>query len=580
MKHTAVTTAIALALSACAAAQGPSAKTANYVSKVWMADLGNGKFKNPILYADYSDPDVCRVGDDFYMTASSFNCTPGLPILHSKDLVNWTIIGYALDRIVPAEAYDGHQTGKPTTVTDGRIFIANSYDRPRHGDAVWAPAIRYHNGEFFIYWGDPDNGIFMVKTKDPAGRWEPPVLVHKSKGIIDTCPFWDEDGRAYIGHGYAGSRAGLKSILGLIEMTPDGTATIGEDRVIYDGHTDNVTIEGVKLYKRGGEYYILCPAGGVPTGYQLAMRSKDIYGPYEWKKVMAQGSTKINGPHQGGLVDTPDGSEEWFIHFQDVDAYGRIAHLQPVHWVDGWPVMGIDKDGDLCGDPVSEYKKPNLPKQEACAPVESDDFNHTGLGLQWQWNCNPNALWWFGDQAEGVLRLFSWPWADENGEPVKNLWGAGNLLLQKFPAPNFKATAKVRFHPSEKHTGERCGLVVMGFDYAGIILTNSETGITMSQVECNGAKKGNAEHSNSDAISVKKDSYLWLRIEVRREGTDAVCNFSYSDDGKKFRKLGKPFTAQPGQWIGAKMGLFCQRQKQVTNDGGWMDADEFIVDKL
>lgn len=573
------TAALTLAIGAAATAQDTSRPAPDYVSSVWMADLGNGKYKNPILYADYSDPDLCRVGDDYYMTASSFNCTPGLPILHSKDLVNWTIIGYALDRVVPAEAYSGHQTSPATTVTDGRIFIDNSYDRPRHGDAVWAPAIRYHDGEFYIYWGDPDNGIFMVKTKDPAGRWEAPILVHKSKGIIDTCPFWDEDGRAYIGHGYAGSRAGLKSILGLIEMTPDGTATIGEDRIIYDGHVDNVTIEGVKLYKRDGLYYILCPAGGVPTGYQLAMRSNDIYGPYEWKKVMAQGKTPVNGPHQGGLVDTPDGSEHWFIHFQDVDAYGRIAHLQPVKWVDGWPVMGIDKDGDLCGDPVLEYKKPNLPKQTACAPVESDDFNHTGLGLQWQWNSNPNALWWFDDKKEGVLRLFSWPWTDTGSQPVKNLWGVGNLLLQKFPAPNFKATAKVRFHPSDKHTGERCGLVVMGLDYAGIVMTNTANGIEMKQVECNQAKKGTAEKANSDAVSIEKDKYVWLRVEVKQDGTDAICDFSYSEDGKKFKRLGTSFKAQPGQWIGAKVGLFCQREKQVTNDGGWMDADEFKVEK-
>lgn len=571
---------IAVTLSAPVMAQTSAAPDYSYVSKAWMADLGNGYYQNPILYADYSDPDVCRVGDDFYMTASSFNCVPGLPILHSRDLVNWTIIGYALDRLVPAEAYDGAQTASPTTVTDGRIFIDNSFDRPRHGDGVWAPAIRYHNGEFFIYWGDPDNGIFMVKTKDPAGRWSAPVLVHKSKGIIDTCPFWDEDGRAYIGHGFAGSRAGLKSILGLIEMTPDGTATIGEDCVIYDGHVDNVTIEGVKLYKREGYYYILCPAGGVPTGYQLAMRSKSIYGPYDWKIVMAEGKSGVNGPHQGGLVDTPDGSENWFIHFQDVDAYGRIAHLQPVTWVDGWPVMGIDKDGDLCGDPVIKHKKPNLPKQTPCAPVESDDFNHTGLGLQWQWHSNSNALWSFADQKMGVLRLFSWPWKDAAGEPVKNLWGVGNLLLQKFPAPNFKATAKVRFHPSDKHVGERCGLVVMGLDYAGLVMTNKGDVIEMTQVECKGAKKGTAESVNSDAVSVAKDQYVWLRVEVKKKGADAICTFSYSTDGKKFTKFGKEFTAQPGQWIGAKTGLFCTREKQVTNDGGWMDADEFIVDKL
>ena len=550
-----------------------------YVSKVWVADLGNGNYQNPVLYADYSDPDVCRVGDDYYMTASSFNCIPGLPILHSRDLVNWELIGYALERQVPAMAYAQNQSPAISSAQDGRIFVENRFDRPCHGDGVWAPAIRYHNGEFYIYWGDPDEGIFMVKTKNPAGRWEPPVLVHKSKGIIDTCPFWDEDGRAYIGHGYAGSRAGVKSILGMIEMTSDGTRTIGEDRMIYDGHVDNVTIEGVKLYKQDGYYYILSPAGGVSTGWQLAMRSKDIWGPYDWKRVMAQGKTNINGPHQGGLVDTPDGSEHWFLHFQDLDAYGRVVLLQPVKWVDGWPVMGIDADGDLCGDPVVKHKKPSLAKQPMQTPVESDTFSNNKLGLQWQWHSNANALWHFADARQGVLRLFSWPWPVD-GKPAESLWNVGNLLLQKFPAPNFKATAKVRFHPSDKHLGERCGLGVMGLDYAALALENTESGIKMTQVQNVGASKGKKEVTKSDAVTVAADQWIWLRTTVKNEGDKAICTFFYSTDGKKFKQLGETFTAAPGKWIGAKVGMFCTRAKLVTNDGGWMDADDFIIDKL
>ena len=533
----------------------------DYKSQVWVADLGNGKFQNPIIYADYSDPDVCRVGDDFYMTASSFNCIPGLPILHSKDLVNWEIINYALERQVPEEMFNV----------------------PSHGNGVWAPAIRYHDGEFFIFWGDPDNGIFMVKTKNPAGRWDKPVLVHKSKGIIDTCPFWDEDGRAWIGHGYAGSRAGLKSILGMIEMTPDGIATIGEDRMIYDGHVDNVTIEGVKLYKRNGFYYILCPAGGVPTGWQLAMRSKSIYGPYEWKKVMAQGKSDINGPHQGGLVDTPDGSESWFIHFQDLEAYGRVAHLNPVKWVEDWPVIGEDKDGDLCGEPLRTCKKPNLPKQTVHTPVESDDFNHNGLGLQWQWHANQNALWSFTDEVQGVLRLFSWPVEQKK---YGNIWDVPNLLLQKFPAPNFTATTKVKFHPSEKHVGERCGLVVMGWDYAALVMENTGDAINLCRVNCHEARKGKSESREGDAVSIGKDQYVWLRVSVHpilpKKADDkikTICSFAYSLDGKKFTSLGSDFSATPGQWIGAKVGLFCTREKIGTNDGGWMDADEFLITK-
>lgn len=523
-----------------------------YKSDVWVSDLGNGKYKNPIIYADYSDPDVCRVGDDYYMTASSFNCIPGLPILHSKDLVNWEIINYAVERLEPA----------------------TQFDLPSHGNGIWAPSIRHHNGEFYIYWGDPDNGIYMVKTKDPRGRWDKPVLVHASKGIIDTCPFWDEDGRAWIGHGYAGSRAGLKSILGLIEMTPDGTQTIGEDRMIYDGHEDNVTIEGVKLYKTHGYYFILCPAGGVPTGYQLAMRSKTIDGPYEWKIVMAQGKTDINGPHQGGLVDTPDGSEEWFIHFQDVEAYGRVAHLNPVNWKNDWPVMGVDTDGDLCGDPVTTYKKPNLPVQPIHTPVESDYFESNKLGLQWQWHANQNALWYFCDATNKRLRLFSAPVVAN----YKNLWDVQNLLLQKFPAPNFTATANIKFHPTEKYTGERCGLVVMGLDYAGIMIENTDNGIVMTQNSCYGAKKGTKESVDSTPISIKDNQELWLRVNVKYDEGKAICTFSYSTNGKKYINIGKTFTAKEGQWIGAKAGMFVTRDTK-SNDGGWMDVNSFVISK-
>jgi beta-xylosidase len=523
-----------------------------YVSDVWVADLGNGQYKNPILYSDYSDPDMCRVGNDYYMTASSFGCVPGLPILHSTDLVNWKLIGHAVQRLEPTEQFD---------------FAS-------HGNGVWAPSIRYHNGEFYIYWGDPDNGIYMVKTKDPAGRWDNPRLVHKAKGIIDTCPFWDEDGRAWIGHGFAGSRAGLKSILGLIEMTPDGTQTIGEDRIIYDGHEDNVTIEGVKFYKRDGYYYILCPAGGVPTGYQLAMRSKDIYGPYDWKIVMHQGKTDINGPHQGGMVDTPDGQNFWFIHFQDLEAYGRVAHLNPVKWVDGWPVMGIDKDGDLCGEPVRKYNKPFKAKTPIFTPVESDDFNSTKLGLQWQWHANPNALWYFCDAVNSKLRLYSSPVISD----YKNLWDVQNLLLQKFPAPNFTATAKVKFHPTDKYKGERAGFVVMGLDYAGLIMENTDNGIVLTQNTCRQAKKGTAENVSDKCVEVKDNQYIWLRVKVKNEGVEAVCRFSYSFDGKTFVEIGEAFNAQPGQWIGAKVGMFVTRNVK-SNDGGWLDVDSFIISK-
>ena len=523
----------------------------SYVSQVWVSDLGNGKYKNPVLDADYSDPDVCRVGDDYYMTSSSFACIPALQILHSKDMVNWRIIGTAIERLLPEERFSQMQ----------------------HGNGVWAPSIRYHQGEFYIYYGDPDTGIYMVKSKDPAGKWDNPVLVKAAKGIIDTCPLWDEDGNAYIVPGYAGSRAGLKSILGLIRMTPDGTRAIGESRIIFDGHIGNATIEGPKFYKRDGWYYIFAPAGGVPTGWQTVLRSKNIWGPYEWKIVMAQGNTNINGPHQGAWVDTPDGKEDWFFHFQDKEAYGRVVHLQPMKWVDGWPVIGVDKDGDGCGSPVYSYKKPNVGKTYSIeTPAESDEFDSLELGLQWQWQANPKPIWYFCDGGNSLLRLYSY-----YTENQVNLWDVPNLLLQKFPTEDFTVTTKVSFAPSSKYTGERTGLVVMGADYAVLAMENRADGLILVQNVCRKAdKKGKEEENASVKLS---DNTLFLRVKVNKDSEkEAICSFSYSVDGKKFISLGENFTAKPGKWIGAKVGLFITRPKAV-NDGGWVDIDWFRVTK-
>ena len=518
-----------------------------YISKVWTADLGNGKYKNPILHADYSDPDVCRVGDDYYMTASSFASVPGLPILHSRDLVNWKLIGHAIERLEPQDVFSSVQ----------------------HGNGVWAPSIRFHNDEFYIYWGDPDFGIYMVKTKDPAGKWSKAVMVKPGKGLIDPCPLWDEDGRAYVAHAYAGSRAGIKSILAVFEMNAEGTKAITPSRTIYDGHADDPTIEGAKFHKRNEEYYIFAPAGGVATGWQVVMKSKNVYGPYERKVVLAQGKTPINGPHQGAWVDTPEG-ENWFFHFQDKGAYGRIVHLQPMIWKDnGFPVIGIDKDNDGIGEPVLEYKKPkisgNYPKQ---TPAESDEFSTNELGLQWQWHANPTEWWSFSDSQKGILTLFSVPIPDN----YKNLWDVPNLLLQKFPSDKFTSTVKFSFKPDERFVGERAGLLVMGMDYAMLSIEKTKEGFTISQDECIGADKGKTEVKN-ETISARQ-SDVFFRVNV---GTEAMCSFSYSLDGKKFIKIGKPFKAREGKWIGAKMGVFCSRPIS-NNDGGRMEIDWFRID--
>ncbi len=518
-----------------------------FVSEAWVSDQGDGTYKNPILHADYSDPDICKVGDDFYMTASSFNAIPGLPILHSKDLVNWKLIGYALDRQPPFE----------------------HFSKPQHGNGVWAPAIRHHNGEFYIYYGDPDFGIYMIKSQDPAGPWEEPVLVEEGKGLIDACPLWDDDGKAYLVHAYAGSRAGIKSVVVVKPMNPEGTKVTGAGKLVFDGHDAHPTVEGTKFYKRNGYYYIFAPAGGVSTGWQLAMRAKHPYGPYEERIVMDQGKTDINGPHQGGWVELDNG-ENWFVHFQDKEAYGRIVHLQPMEWKNDWPVIGEDRDGDGKGQPVLRHKKPDVGRSYPIeTPQDSDEFDGNDISLQWQWHANPEATWAFANPAAGKLRLFT----DKLPDDSKNLWDAPNLLLQKFPAEEFKATTALEFHPNPKLDNEKAGLIVMGMSYAYISLESKDGEIHISQVVCEDAEHGKPERI---AETVKlKGNKVQFRVEVTKGGK---CTFGYSTNGSKFKSLGETFTAVPGKWIGAKVGLFAIRDTKI-NDSGFADIDWFRIEQ-
>jgi len=519
-----------------------------YVSEVWVADNGDGTFNNPILYSDYSDPDVVRVGDDYYMTASSFNAAPGLPILHSKDMVNWKLINHALPLQVPIE----------------------NFNIPQHGNGVWAPSIRYHNNEVYIYWGDPDFGVYMVKTKDPKGKWDEPVLVMEGKGLIDTCPLWDDNGDAYLVHAYAGSRAGVKSLLSVNKMNAEGTKVIDAGIHVYDGHDIDDTIEGSKFYKRNGYYYIFAPAGGVATGWQVVLRSKNIYGPYERKNVLEQGSTKINGPHQGAWVDTPNG-ESWFYHFQDVDAYGRIVHLQPMSWKNDWPVMGQDFDKNGIGEPVKSFKKPNVGKTYPIeAPAETDNFDGFNIGLQWQWNANPNVVWYAKLPGNDFLRLFSM----KSVADTENLWMVPNLLLQKFPAPNFSASTKIKLIPEEAKSGKTAGLIIMGMDYATLSISHDEKGYFLKQTQAIKAIDGAKEVINEETRL--KNNAAYFKVEI--SAPDAMCQFSFSENGKNYKKIGKPFKAQPGKWIGAKVGLFSVSTQEAKR-GGYADVAYFKITK-
>jgi len=515
---------------------------------IWSPDLGNGTYKNPVINADYSDPDVVRVGKDYYLTSSSFEDMPGLPILHSNDLVNWQIIGHALLRQPPFD----------------------HFDIPRHGDGVWAPAIRYYHNEFYLYYPDPDYGIYLTKATDAAGPWSTPVLVYPGKGIIDPCPFIDDDGEMYLVHAFSGSRAGIKSVIAINKLNKQGTHVTDEGVIVYDGHELDPTIEGPKLYKRNGYYYIFAPAGGVPTGWQLVLRSKNIYGPYERKVAMAQGNSSTNGPHQGAWVNTVSG-EDWFLHFQDKGPYGRVVHLQPMAWKNDWPVIGVDKDGNGTGEPVAVFRKPDVGKNYTQVnPAEGDEFNEPALGLQWQWMANKQASWSFMDPAKGCLRLY----AVQSPAGARNLWELPNVLLQKFPADEFMATTKITFTPNPRNENEKAGLTIMGLSYADISIESKKDGLYLVYGVCKNADSGHAEEKQT--ILKLPGSTVYLRVKVT---AGARCNFSYSLDGKSFNGAGQEFYAEQGRWIGAKVGLFATRDTP-SNDAGYADIDWFHIEKI
>jgi beta-xylosidase len=289
--------------------------------------------------------------------------------------------------------------------------------------------------------------------------------------------------------------------------------------------------------------------------------------PYEDKIVMDQGNTSVNGPHQGAWVELSSG-ESWFIHFQDQDAYGRVVHLQPMTWKNAFPVIGIDNDGDGKGEPVIRYKKPNVgrdyPKD---TPQTSDEFNASVLGLQWQWNANPQPTWGFPFGNQGVFRLNCMSLPDE----YKNFYDVPNLLLQKFSANEFTATTKVNC--SLHSYGEKVGLIIMGTNYAYLSLEVRDRKLYVSQSVCLNADRGGEEVEMN--IAQIHNKTIYLRAIISRE---AECTFSYSIDGLKYSVLGGSFKVKPGRWIGAKVGLFSVGTTSA-NDAGYADFDWFRIEK-
>lgn len=550
---------------------------------MWLADLGNGNYRNPILYADYSDPDAIRVGEDYFMVASSFSNSPALPILHSKDLVNWKVVNYCLKHIPEFR-----------------------YNNPLHGCGVWAPSIRYHEGTYYVCFPMPDEGIYMTTTKDPFGEWSEPVNIRPGAGWIDPCPFWDDDGNAYLVAGVAKSRIGYKSVLHIVRMRPDGMGIFGDEVKIFDGNeNDQITIEGPKMYKRNGYYYIFAPAGGVKTGWQTILRSKNPFGPYEYKVVLRQGDSPVNGPHQGAWVDTITG-EDWFLHFQDVYAAGRITHLQPMHWENDWPIIGINKEGNDYGEPVMQYVKPNIgktaeelndtDKYPVCEPDTTDEFDTDKMMLQWQWNSNYDDSWYVTKTDAYGKKVPDGSYIRLNAlasTPLRPVSDYRNLLLQKWPAPEFECVTKMCVNGLEN--GDYAGIVSLGVEYGAVGIVKNFGEYSIRTVRGTQSFDCEAAYSKEDVkdYPIAKDTFadkektVYLRYTVKRTGTKDTkemalavkdvpveeVTLEISFDGKAYEKQ-VSFTAKAGRWVGVKNGMFVNHNNEIKNEN---EGDGFVT---
>ena len=510
------------AFSASGGSSGNTPATIRDTSAQSWGDLGNGYYANPILNADYSDPDVIRVGNKYYMICSEFHYI-GMPVLESDDMVNWKIIGQVYDR-----------------------FDFPEYDRlERYGNGSWAPALRYHDGKFWIFFCTPQEGLFMSTAENPAGPWSPLVHVKKVSGWEDPCPFWDEDGQAYLGR----SQLGAGPII-LHKMSPDGTRLLDEGKTVYTGPV----AEGTKIFRKDGYYYFSIPEGGVSTGWQTILRSKNIYGPFERKIVLEQGDTPVNGPHQGALVDTPDGTW-WFYHFQSREPLGRVVHLQPVEWEDGWPFIGADNDGNGIGEPVRTWEKPiQGKKQPITAPQASDDFSAPELGKQWQFNHNP--------VPENLSLTSRRGWLTLQALQASGLRNAKNTLTQKITGYIGEASVKIDFR--EMAEGQKAGLCGIGSEWHAVGIHRTE-GKNYIYTEQNGKYER--------IIECPASRPLYLKISF-----DALTNrhrMYYSSNNRTFLPCGAPFALHSSDWKGARIGLFAYNELE---NAGTVYFDRFEYD--
>ncbi|MDQ6530878.1 beta-galactosidase [Flavobacterium sp. LHD-85] len=477
--------------------------TAQTTLPIWTPDNGDGTFKNPLLWGDWPDPDLIRVGDEFYFVSTSMHYVPGCPILKSKDLVNWEMAGYAVDKYNEDQRYN---------LQGGDRYLRGS----------WAATIRHHNGLFYVGFCTPnwdkEKGNFSICTaKNINGSWTRTIF---PEYLYDPGLFFDDNGKVYVAHG--------QQKLYITELNADALSVKTPQKEIYDNR-EYPYLEGSHVYKVNGKYYILGSTGGT-KGRQVCLRSDNIYGPYESKVVINDDHTYPgNGLHQGGMVQLIDGSW-WFIIMQDRGPIGRTPNLEPVTWVDGWPMLGVNGKG------VETHKKPIVNETSTIkVPATSDEFNNSNLGLQWQWNHNPNDKKWSLKEHKGYMRL--------KALKASRLYEAQNTLTQRVQGPF--STGTVEMNVKGLKDGNTAGFGIFQVPYAYVAVQQK-------------GKEKNLVMVNNDTIitSVKfTGNTVWLKANVTHESY--IATFEYSTDGKKFQPIGNTLKMGLGlDWTANRFALF------------------------
>ena len=562
--------------------QEDTAKLNEQAQNGYWGDMGDGTYRNPIIAADFSDPDPIRVGDDFYMVTSTFETSPGVTVLHSKDLVNWEIIGAVFDDL-------------------SKVSPAFSFRKMRrYNGGVYAPCIRYHKGKFYVYVNLYTDGMFVATTRNPAGKWDVQPLKDKFgqplqvEGWTDPCPIWDENGNAYL----ASSTPGKNWFGYLFQMSPDGTQLLDAETehmkqrgIVYEYpkggtlYSRNYSTEGNKLYRRNGYYYLLHIEfldGGNGAGTYV-YRSRNLYGTkadgspgtpgdigtYEIKRIDPHGNPYRQVlPGQGGLVDTPDGRWYWIAQFNRYGSDGRTPCLVPVTWIDDWPVIGDsvsspNEYGKMCW----RAAKP-VQSSHTTLPHGSDDFSFSTLKKLWAWNHQPDSSHWSLSVRPGFLRLY----ADATADSTDSFFKAANTLHQRYMSSD-TVIITIKVDVTGTTQGQKAGLTHFngGVHYAfcGIADYGNSKHIIY---EADGkSKNGPRLPSNLKTLYIRSVSGFEKR-DTNRQYTTEGQHFLYSIDGQNFYPFGDEYRLGTGNFRGDMVGI-CTYNNQ--NNGGYIDVDKF-----